>query len=79
MLSQKGEGIFPLRAKAKLQSRGIESCSTSVALIVDHQVINNVLKDLQCRERGLLFKRMKVPLLVHEKEDMLTLCSPNPI
>jgi hypothetical protein len=73
-----------LQASAKLQSRGIESCPTSVALIVDHQVINNVLKDLQCIEIALLFNRMKVPLLVHEftarkEEDKLTLYIPNAI
>ncbi len=45
---------FPLQAEAKLQSTRTESCRTSLALIVDHHVINNVLKDLQCRERELL-------------------------
>lgn len=45
---------FPQQAKAKLQSTRTESCPTSLALIVDHRVINNVLKDLQCRERELL-------------------------
>lgn len=41
-------------AHAKLQSPRTESCPTSLALIVDHRVINNVLKDLQCSERELL-------------------------
>lgn len=45
---------FPLRTKAILQSTRTESCSTPRSLIVDHHVINNVLKDLQCRERELL-------------------------
>lgn len=45
---------FPLQADAELQSTRTESCPTSLALIVDHHVINNVLKDLQCRERELL-------------------------
>lgn len=40
--------------KAKLQSTRTESCPTPLALIVDHHVINNVLKDLQCRESELL-------------------------
>lgn len=45
---------FPLQANTKLQSTRTESCAPSLALIVDHHVINNVLKDLQCRERELL-------------------------
>lgn len=48
------EVLFLLQAEAKLQSRRTESCPTSLALIVDHHVINNVLKDLQCRERELI-------------------------
>lgn len=43
-----------LEAKAKLQSTSTEFFSTSVALIVDHHVINNVFKGLQCTERELL-------------------------
>lgn len=39
---------------AKLQSTRTESCPTSRALIVDHRVINNVLKDFRCTERELL-------------------------
>lgn len=42
------------RANAKLQSPRTESCPTSLALIVDHRVINNVLKDSECSERELL-------------------------
>lgn len=46
-----------------------KSCPTSLALIVDHRVINNVLKDLQCRERKrAALRRMEVPLLVREKK-----------
>lgn len=70
---------IPLQANAILQSTRTESCPTPLALIVDHHVINNVLKDLQCRERELL---SEVPLLVHEKrreKNVLTLCSPVPI
>lgn len=37
---------------AKPQSVLIESCPNSVSLILDLQVINNVLKDLQCALGG---------------------------
>ena len=53
------------KAEARLQSTRTESRPTSLALIVDHRVINNVLKDLKPCERDLLFREMEVPLLVH--------------
>lgn len=66
---------FPSRALTKLQSLSTESCPTSLALIVDHRVINNVLKDLQCSERKLLSEeRSFTPTL-----KKLTLCSPDSI
>jgi len=53
-MSKSEKVLFSLQAEAILQSQRTESCPTPLALIVGHRVINNVLKDLQCKERELL-------------------------